>query len=139
MVRLVREHGAYEMNLLPGANLVVSPALFPYFYALVSDRNPKAAPKVRAQGATVSPLALTVFEALQQKGPLSKNQLREMVGREPSNAALDRALSELWVILKITRVDYRQDGGAFWDVLYRWSPQAGKDGINISAPAAISA
>lgn len=139
MVRLLREHGAYEMNLLPGANLVVSPALFPYFYALVSDRNPKAAPKVRAQGATVSPLAITVFEALQQKGPLSKSQLREMVGREPSNAALDRALSELWVILKITRVDYRRDAGAFWDVLYRWSPQVVKEGINISAPEAISA
>src|SRR5260370_11914761 len=110
------------MNLLAGANLVVSPALFPYFYALVSDRNPKAAPKVRAQGATVSPLAITVFEALQQKGPLSKNQLREMVGREPSNAALDRALSELWVILKITRLNYRRAFGAFSAVFYPCPP-----------------
>jgi hypothetical protein len=139
MVRLLRERGAYEMNLFAGADLIISFVLFPFFYALVGDRNPKAAPKVRVQGATVSPLATTVFEAIQQKGPLSKGKLRELVGRELSNAALDRALSELWAILKITRVDYRPDEGAFWDVLYRWSPQVVKEGINISAPEAISA
>ena len=139
MVRLLRERGAYEMNLFAGADLVASPAVFPYFYALVGDRNPKAAPKIGPQGATVSPLAITVFEALQQKGPLSKNQLRGLVGRELSNAALDRALSELWAILKITRVDYTHDEGAFWDVLYRWSPQVVKEGLNISVPEAISA
>jgi len=139
MVRLLRERGAYEMSLLPGVDLISSPALFPFFYALVSDRNPKAAPKVRAQGATVSPLSATVFEAIREKGPLSKGKLREAVGRELSNAALDRALGELWAILKITRVDYRSDEGAFWDVLYRWSPQVVKEGINISAPEAISA
>jgi hypothetical protein len=139
MVRLLRERGAYEMNLFTGADMVASPALFPYLYALVGDRNPKAPPKMGPQGTTVSPLALTVFEALQQKGPLGKNQLRGLVGRELSNAALDRALSELWAILKITRVDYKQDEGAFWDVLYRWSPQVVKEGLNISAPEAISA
>src|SRR5215472_4133220 len=139
MVRLLRERGAYEMNLFAGADLIVSSTLFPFFYALVGDRNPKAAPKVRVQGATVSPLATTVFDAIQQQGPLSKGRLRELVGRELSNAALERALSELWAILKITRVDYRPDEGAFWDVLYRWSPQVVKEGINTSAPEAISA
>jgi hypothetical protein len=138
MIRLLRERSAFEMNLLPGADLIVSAVLFPFFYALVGDRNPKAVPKVRSQGATVSPLAATVFEALQSKGPLSKNGLREAVGRELSNAALDRALSELWSMLKITRVDYNEKEGAFWDVLYRWSPQVVKEGINISAPEAIS-
>jgi hypothetical protein len=139
MVRLLRERDAYEMSLFAGAALVVSSTLFPFFYALVGDRNPKAAPKVRTQGATVSPLATTVFQAIQQKGPLSKGTLRELVGREPSNAALDRSLSELWAILKITRVDYRHNEGAFWDVLYRWSPEVVKEGINISAAEAISA
>src|SRR5215472_2904756 len=77
MVRLLRERGAYEMSLFPGVDLISSPALFPFFYALVSDRNPKAVPKVRAQGAVVSPLAATVFDAIQEKGPLSKGKLRE--------------------------------------------------------------
>jgi hypothetical protein len=138
MIHLLRERSAFEMNLFPGADLIVSAALFPFFYALVGDRNPKAVPKLGSQGAAVSPLVATVFEALQSKGPLSKDGLRETVGRELSNAALDRALSELWSMLKITRVDYNEKEGAFWDVLYRWSPQTVKEGINISAPEAIS-
>jgi 23S rRNA pseudouridine2605 synthase len=139
MVRLLRERIAFEINLFPGAGLIVAAALFPFFYALVGDRNPKGTPRIRAQGAAVSPLAATVFAALQNKGPLSKDGLREAVGRELSKAALDRALSELWSMLKITRVDYNEREGAFWDVLYRWAPQAVKEGINISAPEAISA
>lgn len=139
MVRLLRERLAYEMSLFAGADLIVSVSLFPFFYALVGDRNPKTAPRLRGQGAPVSPLAISLFEAIHEKGPLSKNQLRDLAGGEPSSAALDRALSELWSILKITRVDYREGEGAFWDVLYRWSPQVVKEGINISAPEAISA
>lgn len=139
MVRLLRERSAYEMNLLPGADLIVAAALFPYFYALVGDRNPKAAPKTRAQGVPISPLALKVFEALQNKGPLSKERIRQQVGRELSIAALDRALLELWSILKITRVDYRPDEGVLWDVLYRWSPKVVKEALQISEPEAISA
>ncbi len=139
MVRLLRERAAFEIKLSAGCDLIVSAALFPFFYALAGDHNPKAAPKVRAQGAVISPLAVTVFEAIQKQGPSSKELLREKVGREMSGAALDRALSELWAILKITRVDYREGQGAFWDVLYRWAPEAVKEGVNISAPEAISA
>jgi 23S rRNA pseudouridine2605 synthase len=139
MVRLLRERAAYEVNLFAGCDLIVSASIFPFFYALVGDRNPKAAPKVRAQGAAVSPLAVSVFEEIQKHGPVSKGRLRELAGGEPSDAALDRALSELWSILKITRVDYREGEGAFWDVLYRWAPDAIKEGIDISAQEAISA
>ena len=139
MVRLLRERQAYEMNLFAGADLIVSASLFPFFYALIGDRNPKTAPRLRGQGAPVSPLAISLFQAIQEKGPVSKKQLRDLAGGEPSDAALDRALGELWSILKITRVDYRENEGAFWDVLYRWSPQVVKEGINISAPEAISA
>lgn len=139
MVRLLRDRRAYEMSLFPGTDLVVSDALFSYFYALVADRNPKAAPRVRAQGATVSPLAVDVFQAIQKNGPLSKNRLRELVSRELSDAALDRALGELWSILKIIRVDYREGEGALWDVLYRWSAPVVKEALDISEPEAISA
>jgi hypothetical protein len=70
---------------------------------------------------------------------MSKGQLQESVGREMSLAALDRALSELWAILKITRVNYSASEGASWDVLYRWAPEAVKEGVGISIPEAISA
>jgi 23S rRNA pseudouridine2605 synthase len=139
LVRLLRERVAYEANLSGGSNLIMTAQLFPFFYALIGDRNPKAPPRSGVQGIVISPLATTVFEALQKHGPLSKSQLRELVSREPSAAALDRALNELWSILKITRVDYRENQGAFWDVLYRWAPEAVKEGLNISAPEAVSA
>jgi hypothetical protein len=139
MVRLLRERGAYELHLFGDASLIVAASLFPFFYALVGDRNPKAPPKTKAQGAAVSQLSGRVFEALQKHGPMSKGQLQEAVGREMSIAALDNALSELWTILKITRVDYNAAEGSFWDVFYRWSPGAVREGVEISAPEAVSA
>jgi hypothetical protein len=139
MVRLLRERSAYEANFLPDNSLLVSAAFFPFIYALVGDRNPKAVPKIKAQGAKVSPLAIKVFETIQNRGALSKGQLRELVSRELTTAALDRVLNELWSILKITRVDYHEDEGAYWDLLYRWSPEAVKEGIQLSLPEAISA
>lgn len=139
MVRLLRERSAFEMKLSKESDLIISAASFPYFYALVGDRNPKSPPRTKAQGAAVSELASGVFAALQKHGPLSKTQLQEHVGRESSQAALDRALGELWSILKITRVDYSPGAGASWDVLYRWAPEAVKEGMNISVPEAVSA
>ncbi|PYP85071.1 MAG: hypothetical protein DMG65_21320 [Candidatus Angelobacter sp. Gp1-AA117] len=138
MVRLLREHTAYEINFLPESSLLVSAEMFPFLYALVGDRNAKGAPKIKAQGARVSPLGLKVFEAIQNRGPLSKGQLRELVGREPTTAALDRALNELWSILKITRVNYSESEGAVWDLLYRWAPKVVKEGTELSLQEAIS-
>jgi 23S rRNA pseudouridine2605 synthase len=139
MVRLLRERSAFELILTGDTTLVVAAPPFPFFYALVGDRTPKAPPKTKAQGAAVSELASSVFAALQKHGPLSKNQLQAEVGRETSQTALDRALGELWSILKITRVDYRAGQGAFWDVLYRWAPGPVKEGVQISQHEAISA
>ncbi len=139
MVRLLREHNAYETNLFGDTDLIIGAPLFPFFYALVSDRNPKAPPKTKAQGVAVSQLSGRVFEALQKHGPMTKSALQESVGREMSLPALDRALSELWAIFKITRVDYSASEGASWDVLYRWAPEAVKEGVGISIPEAISA
>jgi len=139
MVPLLRARHAYELNLLPESSLLVSAALFPFFYALLGDRNPKAAPRTNAKGAKLSPLALKVFDTIQKRGPSSTGQLREMISRELSAAALDRALNELWAILKITRVDYREKEGAFWDLLHRWSPEAVMEGAGISLPEALSA
>ena len=138
MVRLLRERSAYEINFLPDTSLLVSAPLFPFFYALVGDRNPSAAPRIKAQGAKVSPLSLSIFEAIEKRGALSKGQLRELVGREMTTAALDRALNELWSILKITRVNYTENEGAYWDLLYRWSPETVKEGVQLSLPEAIS-
>lgn len=139
MVRLLRERSAYEVNFLPESSLLVSAELFPFVYALVGDRNPKAPPRTKAQGAKISPLGVRVFEAIQARGALNKGQLRELISRELTTAALDRALNELWSILKIARVNYDEQQGAYWDLLYRWTPGALKAGVRLSFPEAISA
>jgi len=139
MVRLIRARDAYEVNLLPESSLLVSAPLFSCVYALLGDRKPKAAPKTKAQGARLSPLALKVFDVIQERGPLSTEQLREQISRELSTAAVERALNELWSTLKITRVDYQEKEGACWDLLYRWTPDAVMEGVGISVPEALSA
>lgn len=139
MVRLLRDKSAYEANLFDeNNNFLVAASVFPYFYALVGERNPKQGPKAGAR-SPYSQLACDAFEAIRRDGPISKQKLREKLGREPSMAALDRALSELWSKLRITRVDYKPEEGASWDVLYRWSEDAIREGIGLSVAEALSA
>ncbi len=139
MVRLLRGRDAFELNLQGDIGLLVSASAFPYFYLLAGDKSPKGAPKFKADGTRISPLAIKVFRVLQQHGPLNKKQLRDLVGHEPAPPALDRALSDLWTILKITRVDYRKDEGALWDVFYRWAQEAIDRSLGITFPEALTA
>jgi len=139
LVKLLRERHAYEINLLPESTLIFAASLFPFFYALVGDRKPKGVPRINAKGEKLSPLAIKVYEAIEKHGPISKPQLQELISRELTPAALDRALNDLWSILKITRVDYRPKEGAYWDLLFRWSQQGVIDGAQLSLPEALSA
>jgi len=139
MVRLLRERSAYEASVFGEENnFLISATVFPYFYGLVGDRTPRNMPKPGTR-SEYSPLARDVFAALNKNGAMSKQQLAERLGGALSNAALDRALHDLWSRLRITRVDYRSGEGSFWDVLYRWSPEAVKQGVEISIPSALSA
>jgi len=137
MVRLLRSKAAYEANLFGENVFLVSASVFPFFYALVGDRNPKQMPKPGTR-SEYSPLAREIFEVIRQ-GPASKPRLAEKLGKGVTDAALDRALNELWSRLRITRVDYKPQEGGIWDVLYRWSPEAVREAINLSVPEALSA
>jgi hypothetical protein len=139
MVRLLRERDAYEANLFGENNsFLVAASIFPYFYALVGERNPKQAPKAGPR-SEYSQLACDTFELVRRKGPISKQQMREDLGGSISLPALDGALGELWSRLRITRVDYSANEGSFWDVLYRWSPDAVRDGMNLGVSEALTA
>lgn len=138
MVRLLREKTAYEANVFADNNFIVSASVFPYFYGLVGDRNPRQAPKTGAR-SEYSPLAAHAFQFIQKEGPISKHRLRELLGGEISEAAVDRALDELWARLRITRVDYNPDEGVFWDVLFRWSPDAVREGMHVSVAESLTA
>jgi hypothetical protein len=138
MVRLLRERAAFEANSFDENNglLIAAPA-FPYFYALVGERNPKQAPKAGSR-SPYSALACDAFELIRREGPIAKQKMQEALGGSISLAALDKALGELWSKLRITRVDYNPSQGTSWDVLYRWAPEAVKEGIGLSVPEALS-
>ncbi len=139
MVRLLRAHDAYEANQFEENNaFLVAGSIFPYFYALVGERNPKQAPQPKPR-SEYSPLACDAFELIRRAGPISKQKMREDLGGSISFVALDHALGELWSKLRITRVDYKPEEGASWDVLFRWAPDAVREGIGLSVGEALSA
>jgi 23S rRNA pseudouridine2605 synthase len=139
MVRALRDRAAYEASLIDENNaFLLAPSVFPYFYSLVGERNPKQPPAAGPR-SPYSPLACDAFEIIRRRGPISKLKLGEMLGGAVSNAGLDRALGELWAKLRITRVDYTAAEGSVWDELSRWSPDAVREGVGISVPEALSA
>src|SRR5271166_1399773 len=128
MVRLLQERSAYEANLFEENNaFLVAASAFPYFYALVGERNPKLAPKAGPRSG-YSQLACDAFELVRSDGPISKHKLQEALGG-----------SVLLAVLRITRVDYKANEGSFWDVLYRWAPDAVREGVGLSVQQALSA
>lgn len=139
MVRLLRERSTFEANVFEENNgFLVAASVFPYFYALMGERNPKQPPKAGSR-SPYSALACDAFAIIQSDGAISKERLRERLGGGLSATALDKALAELWSKLRITRVDYRASEGSVWDLLYRWAPEPVKQGVGLSVPEALSA
>jgi len=135
--QLVTNRFVFEAQL-NRESLLLSPAVFPYYYALASDRKPRQPIRSRVRGQA-SPLTEHVFSKLDAGGPLSRTQLQEQLRGALSEAALDRALQELSAALKITRVDYDPAAGDMWDVYYRWACEAVNEGVRISDAEALSA
>jgi hypothetical protein len=139
MVRLLRDKSAFEANLFDENNaFLLAASVFPYFYALVGERNPRQAPRPGPR-SPYSQLACDAYQIIHRKGPISRSKLLQEVGKGISVEALDRALADLWSKLRITRVDYDERQGASWDVLYRWAPDAVSEGVNCSVNSALSA
>ncbi len=139
MVRLLRERTAFEANLFEENNgFLIAASVFPYFYALKGERNPKQAPKAGSR-SPYSSLACDAYAVIQKDGPISKQKLLDQLAGGLSVSAVDKALAELWSKLRITRVDYKASEGSVWDVLYRWAPDAVKEGVGLSVPEALSA
>ncbi len=139
MVRALRARSAYEAPLMDENNaFLLAASVFPYFYSLVGERNPKL-PPASGPRSPYSPLACDAFEIIRRQGPISKRKLGERLGGSVSDAGLDRALGELWAKLRITRVDYTVEEGSVWDELSRWAPDVVREGVGISVPEALSA
>jgi Winged helix DNA-binding domain len=139
MVRTLRDKAVYEAPLFEENNaFLLSARVFPFFYALAGERNPKLAPKASARSG-YSQLACDAFAIIRKRGPISKAKLGEMLGGGLSTAGLDRALAELWAKLRVTRVDYSPEEGSVWDELERWAPDKVWEGVSVSVGEALSA
>ena len=73
MVRMFREHDAYEANLFNENALLISGSIFPYFYALSGDRNPKQPPKPGPR-SEYSQLAVDTFALIRARGRSRNNK-----------------------------------------------------------------
>jgi hypothetical protein len=107
--------------------------VLPYLYCLRGDRDLKKAP----QG---SPLLQAVWQQLQE-GPKTVAELVIGVGRELTEAAVLRALRELWAKLRVIPVleTATSNEGARWELLQRLFPDAVRQGAGMSQPLAVSA
>src|SRR3954465_191063 len=141
IVRLLSEKSAFEVAFGEDASLLVSAAEFPYFYALIGDRNPKVAPSPGLRNEQA--LTTHTFETIDQNGPIDEDGMRRKLGREISRNAIEKVLHALWSKLRITRVDAGLENGEpvepVWDLMHRFAPQMVNRGKQISAAEALSA
>src|SRR3954468_9889324 len=94
IVRLLSEKSAFEVAFGEDASLLVSAAEFPYFYALIGDRNPKAAPRPGLRNEQA--LTTHTFEIIDQHGPMSEDDTRRKLGRGLARNAIEKVLHTLW-------------------------------------------
>jgi len=146
LARLVAEGLAVPLNLLGTSNgaagetpdFVASTAVFSYVFTLRGDKAWKQ-PPATSGALKVSHLALAAHEALSKRGPLSAYDLTTELGKEVTEAAVLRALNELWTHLRV--LPLAQPGGAptLWELSSARFTKQIKAGANAGQPSALSA
>ncbi|HLY41598.1 MAG TPA: hypothetical protein VKR52_10300 [Terracidiphilus sp.] len=139
-MRLEADGIAVRLNLLgqPGEqpDFVVAAWVLPYVYALRGDRDWRRNPQLTGSRA-VSQLAVLAYKLL-EAGDLSIPQLKHALGREVSEAAVLRAITELWQQLRIIPVIAAPGQTAKWQLLRVRYQKAIAEGASTSQVTAIS-
>jgi hypothetical protein len=152
--RLILDGGAIPLNLLGSPtgigtetpDFIVSPLAFPYVFTLRGDKAWKQPPST--SGATkVSPLALNTYTLLdeQAKGSslsapgLSAYALATQLGKEVTETAVLRALTELWQHLRVLPVPQPDGAPTLWELTSTRFTKQIKAGANAGQPTALSA
>lgn len=140
--RLAGEGAALPLNLLGGGgdapDFIVSVAAFRFVFTLRGDKSWKQPPSTSG-AVKVSPLALRVFEVLSERGALTAADLASELGREVTEAAIVRALNELWQMLRVIPLHAAGDSAPLWELTTRRFTKAIKAGVNAGQPTALSA
>jgi 23S rRNA pseudouridine2605 synthase len=147
--RLILDGGAIPLNLLGSPtgigtetpDFIVSPLAFPYIFTLRGDKAWKQPPTT--SGATkVSPLALNAYTLLSEQGKdsgLSAYDLATQLGKEVTETAVLRALTELWQHLRVLPVSQADGAPTLWELTTTRFTKQIKAGANAGQPTALSA
>ena len=140
LIRLENEGVAVRLNLQgqPGEqpDFVVAGWVLPYVYALRGDRDWRRSPQLTGS-RQVSQLAVHVYKQL-EGNELNVSQLKQVLGREVSEAGVIRAITELWQQLRIIPVIAARGQAAKWQLLRTRFQRAIAEGASTSQVTAIS-
>jgi hypothetical protein len=140
LIRLENEGVAVRLNLggQPGEqpDFVVASWVLPYVYALRGDRDWRRIPQLTGSRA-VSQLAVQTYKFL-EANDLTISQLKHSLGREVTEAAVVRAITELWQQLRIIPTISAAGQPAKWQLLRHRYQKAIAEGASTSQVTAIS-
>jgi len=135
--RLFAGEKATPLNLLGAASeqpdFLVSPEALPYVYALRGDRDWKRGPRDKS-----SPLVVDSWKLLKREGVLTAPGLQDLLGREVTEAAVLRALSELWTALRVLPV-YSAGEATAWELFESRHQKSMQIGGGMAQATALSA
>jgi 23S rRNA pseudouridine2605 synthase len=140
LVRLETDGVAVRLNLLglPGEapDFVVASWVLPYVYALRGDRDWRRTPQLTGS-RQVSQLAIEAYKLL-ETGDTTLTKLTHSLGREVTETAVLRAITELWQQLRIIPVVSAPGEHAQWQLLRTRFQKAIAEGASTSQVTAIS-
>jgi 23S rRNA pseudouridine2605 synthase len=140
LVRLETDGVAVRLNLLghPGEqpDFVVAAWVLPYVYALRGDRDWRRNPQLTGS-RQVSPLAIQAYKLL-EAGDATIPQLKHTLGKEVTEVAVLRAITELWQQLRIIPIVSAPCKPAHWQLLRQRFQKAIAEGASTSQVTAIS-
>ena len=152
LARLVGEGLALPLNLLGASpqgqasdspDFVVSAQVFSFVFTMRGDKLWKQPPSTSG-AVKVSPLGLRVYEVLTERGGMTAAELASELGREVTETAILRVLSELWGQLRVIPLlsqggESKGGGSTLWELTTRRFTKAIKAGANAGLPTALSA
>jgi hypothetical protein len=120
LARLTAAGTVVPLNLLGTASeqpdFLATREALPFVISLRAEADWKRAPQT-SSGRRVSPLVIELWKLLDEKGSLTAEQARDALGRELTEAAVLRALAELWQGLRISPVYGEQGQPARWEMM----------------------
>ncbi|HEY2038975.1 MAG TPA: hypothetical protein VGG95_04880 [Edaphobacter sp.] len=146
LARLVAEGAVIPLHLFgspTGAgsetpDFLAAPSVLPYLFTLRGDKAWKQ-PPVTSGATKVSPLALASYNLLTSKGRLTASELATELGKEVTETAALRALTELWDHLRVLPVPQADGTATLWELTTSRYTKQIKSGANAGLPTALSA